>query len=296
MIIKHLSPRFRSKICFIDYDWTIVKPNKGAFPKDVNDWTYLRKNVKDVIKSQYAKGYMIVIVTNQSKEWKTEQINNVMKDINIPCVALIATSKEYYKPSLNIYHEYFGDKVSKINKEKSFMCGDASGRQNDHSDSDLEFAKNLKIKFIIPEDFFPLQNTIFEVDKYRVEQKEIIVMVGFPGSGKTTVAKKFTEYINIESDTYKTTSKMLKIAKRNIDKSVIFNATNPTKSKRKEYIDYAREHNINIRCFYVSTSMSDSLANNALREKPVPKIVYNIYNSKFEMPTITEGFNDVIII
>ena len=48
----------------------------------------LDKMSKDVIKSQYAKGYMIVIVTNQSKEWKTEQINNVMKDINIPCVAL----------------------------------------------------------------------------------------------------------------------------------------------------------------------------------------------------------------
>ena len=191
----------------------MVKPNKGAFPKDVNDWIYLRNNVKDVIKSQYAKGYMIVIVTNQSKEWKIEKINDVMKDINIPCVALIATSKDYYKHSLNIYHEYFGDKVSKINKEKSFICGDASGRQNDHSDSDLEFAKKLNIKFILHEEFFPLQNTTFDVDK--VEQKEIIVMVGFPGSGKSTIANKFTDHINIESDTYKTSAKMLKIAKQN---------------------------------------------------------------------------------
>jgi len=43
-----------------------------------------------------------------------------MKDINILCVALIATSKDDYKPSLNIYHEYFGDKVSKINFKKIF--------------------------------------------------------------------------------------------------------------------------------------------------------------------------------
>jgi len=48
------------------------------------------------------------------------------------------------------------------------MCGDASGIQNDHSDSDLEFPENLKIKLILPEDFFPLQNTIFDVNKYRV--------------------------------------------------------------------------------------------------------------------------------
>ena len=81
-----------------------------------------------------------------------------------------------------------------------------------------------------------------------------------------------------------------------LNKSVIFNATNTTKSKRKQYIDYARAHNSYIRYFYVSTFISDSLTNNALREKPVPNIVYNIYNSKFYMPPISEGFNDVIVI
>ena len=109
------------------------------------------------------------------------------------------------------------------------MCGNASGRQNDNSD--LEFSKNLKIKFILSEYFFPLQNSIFEFYKYTVEQKEIIVMVGFPRSGKTTIANKFTEYINIDINAYKTNAKMLKIAKENINKSFIFNAT---KSKRKE--------------------------------------------------------------
>ena len=41
--------------------------------------------------------------------------------------------------------------------------------------------------------------------------------------------------------------------------------------------------------------MLDSFANNALREKPVPNIVSNIYNSKFEMATISECFNCVIV-
>ena len=39
-------------------------------------------------------------------------------------------------------------------------------------------------------------------------------MVGFPGSGKTTIANKFTEYINIESDTYKKLLKCLKLPKK----------------------------------------------------------------------------------
>ena len=43
-------------------------------------------------------------------------------------------------------------------------------------------------------------------------------------------------------------------------------------------------------CLFVSASMSDSLANNAFLLKHAPKIVYNTYNSKFEMPTISEGF------
>ena len=39
--IKHLSPRFRSKIAAFDLDHTLIKPKGGlTFPKDENDFTF----------------------------------------------------------------------------------------------------------------------------------------------------------------------------------------------------------------------------------------------------------------
>jgi len=77
-------PRFRTKIVLFDYDWTLVKPKTGGtFPKDIDDWQWLRPNVPDIIKNYYYNGYGIYIVSNQSKEWKVTQIINVLSLLNI---------------------------------------------------------------------------------------------------------------------------------------------------------------------------------------------------------------------
>ena len=67
--------RFRSKVAAFDFDWTLCRPASGAtFPKDVADWTWLRPNVPDVVRDTYARGYCIVVFTNQTKAWKRDQI------------------------------------------------------------------------------------------------------------------------------------------------------------------------------------------------------------------------------
>ena len=45
-----------------------------------------------------------------------------------------------------------------------------------------------------------------------------------------------------------------------------------------------------MRCVYVGTSLEESLSRNNLREKPIPRIVYNVYKKKFEMPDESEEF------
>ena len=75
MIIEINEPTMRTKLAAFDYDWTLVKPkNDRTFPKDVDDWEFLYSNVTEFLKNYHDKGYMIVIFTNQTKEWKIDQI------------------------------------------------------------------------------------------------------------------------------------------------------------------------------------------------------------------------------
>jgi bifunctional polynucleotide phosphatase/kinase len=287
---------------FIDYDWTIVKPqNNSIFPKNIDDWDWLRPNVPEIIKSYYDRGFGIYIVTNQSKDWKIQQIELVIAKLEIPVTICIANNKSVYKPSLFIYHEALSEEQrKKIKLNKSFMCGDALGRPNDHSDCDLKFAEAIGIKCISPEELFPFEEKSIDNKLKPKTTPEIIIMVGYPGSGKSTIISQIFEpadYFIAHGDDLKTSAKMIKAAEEHIKngKSVVFDATNPSKEKRAEYIKFAKKHNIPVRCVYMSTSFEEAMARNNNREKPVPKIVYYIYKKKFEIPSEDEGFDVVIV-
>lgn len=147
--------RHRKKIASFDYDWTLVKPKtKGIFPKNIDDWEWLYKNIPEKIKNYYDKGYAILVFTNQSKDWKIEQIKKVLSLLNIPIFIAIATNRNNYKPNKLIFNEY--DKKYGHNKydKVSFYCGDALGRENDWADIDKRFAINIGLQIKSPEEIF----------------------------------------------------------------------------------------------------------------------------------------------
>ncbi len=296
MIIKINNPEHRNRIIIFDYDFTIVIPKSGnTFPTDINDWQFYRTSVPDTIKEYYNQGYGIFIATNQSKEWKIRQIQNVLETLDIPITISIATKKQNYKPNTQFFLNSI-DNFNSINLNESFMVGDACGRPNDHSDCDLQFANNLSIKCYYPEQIFKKNQINYDI-KINTNQ-EIIIMVGYPGSGKTTLCNQIfnnNNYTIISGDLYKTSAKMIKVAITEIknNKSVVFDSTNPTKEKRKEYIDLANQYNLSVRIIHVNTSFSDAMVNNNMRLKPVPNIVYHVYRKRFELPTELE-FNTVI--
>ncbi len=85
IVLTFGSPQYRTKMASFDYDWTLVRPKTGnTFYKDKEDWTYLFDNIKEVLQKYYDEGYMIVIFTNQTKEWKKEQILHVMNKLDVP--------------------------------------------------------------------------------------------------------------------------------------------------------------------------------------------------------------------
>jgi len=288
----------REKIASFDYDWTIVNPKDGkTFPISIDDWEWIYPSVPEKIKQYYEDGYMIVVFSNQSKKWKCDQIQMVMNILNIPIFVVIATDKCDYKPNPILFNILFGDNI--INKEESFFIGDALGRKSDFSDSDKIFAENIGIKWYSPEDIFINKSDIFEIPNIPLSSNpEIIIMMGYPGSGKSTIADNICNnnenYIRIAGDIYKTSSKMRKASLEYIlqSKSIVFDATHSSIKKRKEFIDLSIKYNYEVKCIHVSTSLDISYKRNKSRcdDKQVPKIAYSVYKKYYEEPTEIEGF------
>lgn len=66
---------------------------------------------------------------------------------------------EYRKPGTKMWDLLESNNGGiKIDKKKSFYCGDAAGRKTathkDHSDSDLKFGLNVGIEFLTPENLY----------------------------------------------------------------------------------------------------------------------------------------------
>jgi bifunctional polynucleotide phosphatase/kinase len=300
---------FREKMMALDFDWTMVTPKDGkTFPEDVNDWRWFNSTVPHTIKRHYDDGYMIVIFTNQSKEWKYKQIRTVALELGIPVFVVIATDRDEYKPNLVIFDTLVESNFERnqIDKSKSFFVGDALGRKNDFADSDKVFAENIGISWMSPEQMFistnnndnkPVFPTSIQLSHSETNEPEIIIMVGYPGSGKSTIAKeicKNNNYSCVPGDIYKSSSKMIKKSLEYISqgKSVVFDATNSSIVKRRDYILHGQKFNYKIKCVHVSTSLDVSYERNKMREESaqIPRIAYAVYKKYYDPPTESEGF------
>jgi bifunctional polynucleotide phosphatase/kinase len=285
----------RSKLAIFDFDHTIVKPKDGrTFPKDADDWIYVRESVPQIMK-KYAKDYQIVIQTDQSQIWKIDMIRNVVADLSIEPVTAIIGFK-IKKPETALFESVFPT----FNKEKSFYVGDAAGRQGDWSDKDLIFSQLLGVKFKSPEEVFPLPEIQIPQKVVAKNTKEVVIMVGYPGSGKSTIAKSLAGYHVVNGDVHKTVKAMISDAEKHVGQSsIVFDSTAGTKAKRAEYVKFAQNHALPVRTIWVKTSIDESMERNKQRalkgETKIPVIAFYMYRKNFEEPDESEGFSLVQI-
>jgi bifunctional polynucleotide phosphatase/kinase len=124
-----------------------------------------------------------------------------------------------------------------------------------------------------------------------------IIMVGSPASGKTTWCASYA-CETVHRDVDKTIPRMLKHANLvNLHDIVIFDATNATRKNRSEFISWARMRHRPIACVHITTAKDICIERNRLRiEDRVPDIAIYSYFSRFEAPSIEEGFDEIIVV
>lgn len=202
-----------------------------------------------------------------------------------------------------------------------------AGKKKDFSCTDRKFAANLGITFFTPEEFFldhPQCKTYswgafnpMELKYSKRSQaldisssclQEMVIFVGYPASGKTTVFKEHFEpqgYVHINRDKLgswqKCVSKCTEFLKAG--KHVVIDNTSPDKESRQRYTEVARRFHVPVRCFQFMTSLDHAKHNNRFRDLmtmdrtkllKVNDMVFNMYKSKFAEPSLDEGFSDIV--
>ncbi|KAK4881724.1 hypothetical protein RN001_005043 [Aquatica leii] len=339
LIYTYLEVKSQSKIAAFDLDGTLIRTKSGArFAKDSDDCTLNFPEVKSKLHSLNNEGYKIVIFTNQGgvkldshkrKEFK-EKAESVLKCIKVPIQLFAATTYSVYrKPIPGMWRTLCDEKNDnvKVDIDNSFYVGDAAGRKKnwapkknkDHSIADRLFALNIGLKFYTPEEYFfgarPVPHITPKFDPKNIpttstkpsfnNKCEVIIMVGSPGSGKSHYVREHLltkGYVHVNRDTLGSWQNCIKLLEKTIQKqqSVVIDNTNGEKVTRKKYIDAAKKHNVNCRCFVMTTSWQHSKHNNKFREltdtahEPIGEMILNMYKKNYQEPSLEEGFDEIV--
>jgi bifunctional polynucleotide phosphatase/kinase len=329
------------KIIYIfDLDYTLIKTKSGKkFPINKSDWELLYPNISEKI-SQLSSS-IIGIISNQKglktqeqkMDWidKIKQINQIIK---IDFVFASIADDRYRKPLPGSY-EFIKEKIVGIDwdgivkKKKIYYIGDAFGRPNDFSDTDIKYALNNNLKFKTPEMFFEVnkdngksgsieypnikyfseleQTKLFnDLDSIVSKHKKILIItIGLPASGKSFLRKELIKlypqftYSNNDDIHDKVQSRML-IKKISTDHDfVIDDNTNLDKSirdiKLKQFESYYKigiwfDYDLEL-CWHLNWMRMYWFG-----AKLLPKVTYYTLRKNFNSDNLEEGFDKFIII
>ncbi|GAA5975452.1 hypothetical protein JCM10908_005167 [Rhodotorula pacifica] len=346
-------PQPSSKVAAFDIDGTLIVPRDGRkFPKNETDWQWLNNKVVPKLRELHQAGFAIVLISNQAGNSSAQtKFKNKMplicRVLDIPVRVFAAWGyDEYRKSSTGMWDAFVRDFNGgvPVDYEQSFYVGDAAGRQGDHNDTDRKLAINCGLPFFTPEEFFldrpampytlkgwdpsthdheaplflptsspllPRRNSEFEDE----HPPEVVIFVGFPGSGKTSFFKTHFApkgYVHINQDTLRSRPACLNLLQSCLSstppKSCVIDNTSPSRSVRSEYLSLIRSSfpGVKVRCFYFTAPIQLAMHNSVYRAlcEPVdkgngkvrdvlPLIAFTSFRSNLEIPSMDEGFDEI---
>ncbi|KAM9801015.1 bifunctional polynucleotide phosphatase/kinase [Neosynchiropus ocellatus] len=327
----------------------ITTKSGKVFPTSSDDWRILFPEIQPRLANLLRKGYKVVFFTNQMGIAKGKlrpevfqaKVEDILAKLQLPVQVFVATGPGVFRKPVTGMWNHLCEQANggvEVDKTQSFYVGDAAGRpenwapgkkKKDFSSSDRLFALNIGLQFHTPEEYFlgwksaPYNLPTFDPRKLDSTDRlydppsasltssttEMIVAVGFPGSGKSTFFHTHIipkGYVYVNRDTLGSWQNCVSACERAVKegRSVAVDNTNPDPESRKRYVDVARAAGVSCRCFLFSASLEQSKHNNRFREMApsdskhakVNDMVFHSYKKHFVPPALSEGFTEILTI
>uniref|UniRef100_A0AAG5DNA9 PNK FHA domain-containing protein n=1 Tax=Anopheles atroparvus TaxID=41427 RepID=A0AAG5DNA9_ANOAO len=289
------------KIAAYDMDGTLIKTKSGnVFPKSIDDWQIAFPEVPGKLKALHKNGFKLVIFTNQAGIGKgkvriedfRQKIEALVRKLSVPIQVFISTgSGKYRKPRTGMWETLCESKNDGVPVDKNVP--DTNWVKPEFDPKDFCDGQG-KQPLLAPAGA-----------KLTSGEQEVIIMIGFPGSGKSHFVRQYLApkgYEIVNRDTLGSWQKCVTSMESAIQrgKSVVIDNMNPDVESRKRYLQAATRANIPVRCFVMDVSYKHARHNNAFREltdrshSTIPDMVFNSYKSKFQEPTVKEGYKEIV--
>ena len=298
----------KDKFFGFDLDGTLTTYKDGLdpvrFPDNPSNWHFLGEIKSKIL--ELNENYTIVIITNQLNisQSKLGMIEQVYLALDcIPYILIAPKRNQYRKPNpgfMNVINHFINSSGKILNVSESYYCGDTVGPHDpfppyrrDTSD-DYLFATNSGINFIRPCDLFPKFSFVpYNLDSsgtYIGMKYQLIIMMGNPGSGKTSYSKFLEQnygYIRFSQDECGPLDKQGTITQITSTlmsgRNVVLDATFPSFQKKLPFLTIGKQLNLSMAIIWC---IRDGRPFNKLREKPVSHFAYDSKNG------YTKNFND----
>ena len=298
-------------VLLLDVDGTLISTKSGrVFPVSIDDWQWIPGVLEKL--TEWSRSMRLVFITNQKKLSPADLLRKASQwheSLQRPFYLVSGHADAYYRKPYTGLWQVLSQHYQITKEDVTRMIGDM--------ETDCWFAFNVGIPFTWAQTEFgrgieptlgphPLTSyfTVAEPPTSSLRaNKHLVVMMGAPASGKSTLAKWYEEqgYVRLNRDTMTphTMSKAFDAALL-LHTNVVLDNTNATVAHRLTWIHPAKVRGYHVTVVWIDLPKPVVMHFNAYRLEMdasatmVPDVAIHSYFAKRETPTAAEGYDELV--